>query len=67
MLLGALLFGERTDRRRRWGLLVILQGKLKAGLWYDMDRPVPLDRIAEAYDSLRKHEALKYLIKLNKE
>ncbi|MBR4548350.1 MAG: EamA family transporter [Oscillospiraceae bacterium] len=24
MLLGALLFGERTDRRRRWGLLVIL-------------------------------------------
>ena len=46
---------------------LILQGKLKAGLWYDMDRPVPLDRITEAYDSLRKHEALKYLIKLNKE
>ena len=40
-------------------------GKLDAGLWYDMDKPVPLDGIAAAYDSLRRHEALKYLIQLN--
>lgn len=43
----------------------ILMGKLDAGLWYDMDKPVPLDGIAAAYDSLRRHEALKYLIQLN--
>lgn len=43
---------------------MILQGKLDAGLWYDMDKPVPLENIANAYDSLRRHEALKYLIKL---
>ena len=46
---------------------LILQGKLDAALWYDMENPVPLEGITGAYDSLRKHEALKYLIELNKE
>ena len=43
---------------------MILQGKLDASLWYDMEHPVPLDKISDAYDSLRRHEALKYLIEL---
>lgn len=43
---------------------LILQGKLKAGLWYDPEHPVPLEKITSAYDSLRRHEALKYLIQL---
>ena len=43
---------------------MILQGKLFAEPWYDTANPVPLTRITEAYDSLRRHEALKYLIDL---
>lgn len=43
---------------------LILRGKLDATLWYDMEHPVALEDIADAYDSLRRHEALKYLIKL---
>lgn len=43
---------------------MILQGRLKAELWYDMERPLPLERIGQAYESLRRHEALKYLITL---
>lgn len=43
---------------------LILQGKLNASLWYNMAQPVELKDIAAAYDSLRRHEALKYLIKL---
>jgi len=43
---------------------MILEGKLKADVWYDMEAPVPLERITEAYQSLRKHEAVKYLIEL---
>lgn len=43
---------------------MVLQGKLSADPWYDMAYPVPLDKIADAYGSLRRHEALKYLIDL---
>lgn len=43
---------------------MILEGKLFAQAWYDMENPIPLSRIGEAYDSLRRHEALKYLIEL---
>lgn len=43
---------------------MILQGRLRAELWYDQERPVPLEKIGEAYDSLRRHEAFKYLISL---
>lgn len=43
---------------------MVLQGKLFAEPWYDMGNPVPLSRIGQAYDSLRRHEALKYLIEL---
>lgn len=43
---------------------MVLQGKLLADPWYDMAYPVPLDKIADAYGSLRRHEALKYLIDL---
>ena len=43
---------------------LILQGKLRAGLWYDLEHPVPLEKITSAYDSLRRHEALKYLTQL---
>ena len=43
---------------------MVLEGKLFAQPWYDMDNPVPLSEIGRAYDSLRRHEALKYLIEL---
>ena len=43
---------------------MVLQGKLVADLWYDTANPVPLTKITDAYDSLRRHEALKYLIDL---
>lgn len=43
---------------------LVLQGKLCAELWYDLSCPVALDEIAAAYDRLRRHEALKYLIRL---
>lgn len=42
----------------------IREGALDASLWYDIDNPVPLDNIAEAYAALREHKALKYLIDL---
>ena len=43
---------------------MVLEGKLFAEAWYDMSNPIPLSRIGQAYDSLRRHEALKYLIEL---
>ena len=43
---------------------MILDGKLDAGLWYDLGSPYDLDEIGEAYRRLRGHEALKYLIDL---
>lgn len=44
--------------------VVAAQGKLDAGMWYDLENPVPLEKIGEAYASLRRHDALKYLIRL---
>lgn len=41
---------------------LILQGKLRPELWYDCAQPVALEEIESAYDRLRRHEALKYLI-----
>jgi threonine dehydrogenase-like Zn-dependent dehydrogenase len=43
----------------------VLSGKLDASLWMDMDHPVPLARIGEAYASLRRKEAVKILIDIN--
>lgn len=43
---------------------MILRGQLSADLWYDAAHPVPLEEIAGAYQSLRRHEAFKYLIEL---
>lgn len=43
----------------------ILKGMLHASDWYDMEHPVLLQDISKAYESLRRHEAFKYLIELN--
>lgn len=43
---------------------MILRGQLCADLWYDTMHPVPLENIDAAYQSLRRHEAFKYLISL---
>jgi L-iditol 2-dehydrogenase len=40
----------------------VLSGKLDAGLWMDLEHPYPLDRIGEAYASLRRKEAVKILV-----
>lgn len=42
----------------------ILQGKLDASLWYDATSPIPLEKLTDAYESLRRHDALKYLISI---
>lgn len=42
----------------------IREGVLDASLYYDIDNPVPLDNISEAYAALKEHKALKYLIDL---
>ena len=44
----------------------MLAGKLDASLYYDLEHPVPLTQIADAYERLRKDEALKFLIDLQK-
>lgn len=51
---------ETHDEVMQW----ILEGKLNASHWYNLDAPVPLDKISEAYDRLRAHQGLKYLIRL---
>jgi len=42
----------------------VKQGKLDARIWLDLDHPYPLERIAEAFEDLRKRKAIKALIKL---
>ena len=42
----------------------ILSGQLDASKFYDIDQVVPLEDINSAFDSLRDHKALKYIISL---
>jgi D-arabinose 1-dehydrogenase-like Zn-dependent alcohol dehydrogenase len=42
----------------------IMQGKLKAEAWLDIDNPYPLDDIAKAFDYIRAKQGVKALIKL---
>lgn len=42
----------------------IREGFLDAALWYDMDSPIPLEQIDQAYTALKERKALKYLIDL---
>ena len=43
---------------------MVLKGMLSAELWYDMEQPVPLEKISDAYERLKEHQALKYLVAL---
>lgn len=43
---------------------MIMKGMLDASLWYEPENSRPLDDITGAYESLRRHEAFKYLIRL---
>ncbi len=52
---------ETHERVINW----VRAGLLDARYWYDPDHPWPLERIAEAFDSLRRREAPKALIKLH--
>ncbi len=45
----------------------IREGALDASLFYDMDAPVPLEKIAGAYADLRARRAVKYLVDLRAE
>lgn len=40
-------------------------GKLDAGVWLDLQRPYPLERIGEAFEALGRREAVKALIRLS--
>ncbi len=44
---------------------MVLQGKLDASLWYDMNRIYPLADIAGAFESVRTRRAPKALVQLN--
>lgn len=39
-------------------------GKIDASYWYDKDNPVALTEIGSAYERLKSHEAMKYLIRM---
>lgn len=43
---------------------LFVSGKIDASCWYDKQKPVDLPEIAGAYERLKKHEALKYLIRM---
>ena len=45
----------------------IREGALDASLYYDMETPVPLEDLANAYANLRERRAVKYLIDLRVE
>lgn len=45
---------------------LVLQGKLDARVWYDLDRPYPLADINAAFSAIRNRSSPKALIKLNK-
>ena len=45
-------------------LAMIRKGQLNASDWYDQTQPLAFNDIAQAYESLRRHEAIKYLIDL---
>lgn len=61
------IYNDAYDEEETSGAVfaLIQRGRLHAENWYDMRNPIPLDKIAPAYESLRRHEALKYLIELN--
>ena len=63
------VYNDGYDEEETHGQVVamIRQGRLRAGDWYDTERPTALDDIAAAYERLRHHEALKYLIRLRPE
>jgi D-arabinose 1-dehydrogenase-like Zn-dependent alcohol dehydrogenase len=44
----------------------VLQGRLDAGAWYDVNRPYPLAMIGEAFKDLGQRKAVKALIQLSK-
>lgn len=44
---------------------LVLQGKLDARLWYDMDRPYPLSEISAAFDAVRQRRTVKALVALS--
>lgn len=56
--------GYDEEESNRQVQSLILQGKLTPEAWYNPGLPVPLSSISRAYDSLRRHEAVKYLIDL---
>jgi D-arabinose 1-dehydrogenase-like Zn-dependent alcohol dehydrogenase len=44
----------------------VMQGKLKAEPWYDLERPWPLDGIDDAFQGLRQRKSPKVLIRLSR-
>lgn len=43
---------------------LLTSGKIDASLWYDKQAPIVLADIASAYEKLKNHEAMKYLIQM---
>ena len=62
-----MLYGNGYDEEEAHGDVsaMILQGRLRAEDWYDTSCPVKLEDIASAYQALKQHKALKYLIRLS--
>jgi D-arabinose 1-dehydrogenase-like Zn-dependent alcohol dehydrogenase len=43
---------------------LVLQGKLRAENWYDLNNPIPLEDLGKAFELLKERKAVKYLIDL---
>jgi threonine dehydrogenase-like Zn-dependent dehydrogenase len=57
--------GYDDSEMHRQVLDFVKQGKLDARIWFDMDHPYPLEKIAEAFEDLRQRKAVKALIQLH--
>ena len=60
------VYADGYDEEETHGAVIamILRGELRAEDWYDKENPVSLTEISDAYERLKKHEAMKFLIRL---
>ena len=60
------VYADGYDEEETHGAVckLFVSGRVDPTLWYDMKDPVQLPCISQAYEKLKRHEAIKYLIKM---